>query len=141
MTFNLFRRWKYAYKYTLGEDKFYIVRMPGAKYFQNKWIEIIPLAEGLAQVRITAGYSWNGCSVVPDAPGTKDASGIHDPLYQFSKEIAKAWGVSVGVVIGLADDAFLEIMRRDKCPVAGLYYAGVRVFGRPFRFFSSLFSG
>jgi hypothetical protein len=141
MTFNLFRRWKYAYKYTLGEDKFYIVRMPGAQAFQNKWIEIIPLAEGLAQVRITAGYSWNGCSVVPDAPGTKDASGIHDPLYQFSKEIAKAWGVSVGVVIGLADDAFLEIMRRDKCPVAGLYYAGVRVFGRPFRFFSSLFSG
>jgi hypothetical protein len=62
-------------------------------------------------------------------------------MYQFSKEIAEAWGVSVGVVIGLADAAFLEVMRRDKCPVAGLYYAGVRIFGRPFRFFSSLFSG
>jgi len=141
MTFSLFRKWKYIYKYTLGEDKFYIVRMPGAQPFQNEWLEIIPLSEGLAQVRITAGYSWNGCSVVPDAPGTKDASGIHDPLYQFSKEIAEAWGVSVGVVIGLADAAFLEVMRRDKCPVAGLYYAGVRIFGRPYRFFSSLFSG
>jgi len=141
MTFSLFRKWKYIYKYTLGADKFYIVRMPGAQPFQNEWLEIIPLSEGLAQIRITQGYSWNGCSLVPDAPGTKDASGIHDPLYQFSKEIAKAWGVSAWTVLRLADDIFLDIMRRDKCPVAGLYYAGVRVFGRPFRFFSSLFSG
>jgi hypothetical protein len=114
--------------------------MPGAKHFQNKWMEIIPLAGDRAQVRISAGYSWNGCSWVPDAPGTKDASGIHDPMYQFSKEIAAAWGVRTSVVIGLADDAFLDVMRRDHCPVAGLYYAGVRVLGRPYRFFSSLFS-
>jgi hypothetical protein len=141
MTFSLFRKWKYVYKYTLGADKVYIVRMPGAKYFKNKWIEIIPLSGDRAEIRITAGYSWNGCSVVPDAPGTKDASGIHDPLYQFVKEIAGAWGVSVATVLRLADDIFLEVMRQDKCPVAGLYYAGVRILGRPYRFFSSLFSG
>jgi hypothetical protein len=138
---NISRKWKYAWKYTLGKDEFFIVHMPGAQYFQNEWLEIIPLSEGRAQVRIKAGYSWNGCSVVPDAPGTKRASCLHDALYQFSKEISKAWGVSVAAVLRMADDVFLEIMRRDKCPVAGLYYAGVRVFGRPFRFFSSLFSG
>jgi hypothetical protein len=113
--------------------------MPGAKAYRGKWLEIIPISGDRAQVRITQGYSWDGCSVVPDAPGTKAASCLHDALYQFSKEIAAAWGVPVGVVIGLADDAFLEVMRRDKCPVAGLYFAGVRVFGRPYRFFSSLF--
>jgi hypothetical protein len=137
---NTNRKWKYAWKYTLPADAFIIISAPKAQAFQNEWMEIIPLSEGRAQFRIFTGYSWDGCSIVPDAPGTEAASCLHDALYQFSAEIAAAWGVSVGVVIGLADAAFLEVMRRDKCPVAGLYYAGVRVFGRPFRFFSSLFS-
>ena len=138
---NTNRKWSYAWKFTLPTDAFIIISSPGARPFQNEWLKIIPLAEGRTLFRLFAGYSWDGCSVVPDAPGTKRASCLHDVMYQFSKEIAEAWGVSVGVVIGLADAAFLEVMRQDKCPVAGLYYAGVRVFGRPFRFFSSLFSG
>jgi hypothetical protein len=136
---NINRTWRYSWKYTLGRDDFFIVHMPGAKAYRGQWMEIIPLAGDRAQVRISAGYSWDGCSIVPDAPGTKAASCLHDALYQFSKEIAAAWGVRTSVVIGLADDAFLAIMRRDHCPVAGLYYAGVRFFGRPYRFFSSLF--
>ena len=138
---NVNRTWRYSWKYTLGRDDFFIAHMPGAKPYSGQWLEIIPISGDRAQVRITQGYSWDGCSIVPDAPGTKAASCLHDALYQFASDISAAWGVSVGVVIGLADDAFLEIMRRDHSPVAGLYYAGVRVFGRPYRFFSSLFSG
>lgn len=136
---NINRTWKYAWKFTLPADEFYIVRMKGAKYFSNEWVEIVPLSEGRAQVRISAGYAWDGCSVVPDAPGTKRASCLHDALYQFSDDIAARWLLDQSDVLRLADDAFLEIMRRDRCPVAGLYYAGVRVFGRPVRFFSRLF--
>ena len=138
---NTNRKWRYAWKFTLPADAFIFISSPGAQAFQNEWLDIIPLSEGRAQFRLFAGYSWDGCSIVPDAPGTKCASCLHDVMYQFSKEIAEAWGVSVGVVIGLADAAFLEVMRRDHSPVAGLYYAGVRIFGRPFRFLSSLFSG
>ena len=136
---NVNRTWRYSWKYTLGRDDFCIVHMPGAKPYSGQWLEIIPISGDRSQVRITQGYSWDGCSIVPDAPGTKAASCLHDALYQFSAEIAAAWGVSAWTVLRLADDIFLEIMRRDDCPVAGLYYAGVRVFGRPFRFFSSLF--
>lgn len=136
---NINRTWKYAWKFTLAADEFYIVEMRGAKYFSNEWLEIVPLSEGRAQVRISAGYSWDGCSVVPDAPGTKRASCLHDAMYQFSEDIAAQWLLHDSEVLALADLAFREIMRRDGCPVSGLYYAGVRVFGRPFRFFSRLF--
>ena len=138
---NTNRKWRYAWKFTLTEDAFIIISSPGAQAFQNEWLDIIPLSEGRAQFRLFAGYSWDGCSIVPDAPGTKRASCLHDVMYQFADDIAMTWKVSGGTVLAIADAAFLEVMRQDKCPVAGLYYAGVRVFGRPFRFFSSLFSG
>jgi hypothetical protein len=138
---NTNRKWKYAWKYTLPADAFIIISAPKAQAFQNEWMEIIPLSEGRAQFRIVTGYSWDGCSIVPDAPGTKRASCLHDAMYQFADDIAMAWKISGGSVLAIADAAFLAVMRQDKCPVAGLYYAGVRVFGQPFRFFSSLFSG
>lgn len=136
---NINRTWKYAWRFTLADDEFYIVAMRKAGPFRNRWLEICPTSQGRAQVRISAGYSWDGCSIVPDAPGTKRASCLHDALYQYSQDIADDWDVSASTVLRLADDAFLEVMRRDNCPVAGLYYAGVRIFGRPFRFFSRLF--
>ena len=71
---------------------------------------------------------------------TRDADDT-SPLLNRRAWMALAWGTSQGAALAWADKAFLQIMRQDKCPVAGLYYAGVRVFGRPFRFFSSLFSG
>lgn len=71
-------------------------------------------------ITINKGYSWNGCSYVPDFKGTYYASLIHDALYQYK----------VGRKI--ADSIFYDLMKRDKFKGAWIYYNGVKLFGRLF---------
>ena len=71
-------------------------------------------------ITIKKGYSWNGCTYVPDFKGTYYASLIHDALYQYK----------VGRKI--ADLVFYDLMKRDKFKGAWIYYNGVKLFGRLF---------
>lgn len=132
--------WQYAWKLTLSGD---LVRVVGAKArgpFQNRWLSISPVDGGRTEIRVLSGYSWDGCSVVPDAPGTHDASCAHDALYQFGEDIACSWGCKFSDVRAFADLAFSDLMRQDGCPVRGLYYAGVRIFGGAFHWLAKALS-
>jgi hypothetical protein len=134
---NLFRNlmrasnpdWEYKWKITLPADLVVEVDLDCRAVFENEWFRIEPLDPGKTRMTCKKGYSWDGCSVVPDAPGTERASCIHDELYQWAAPIANAWGCTVNTVLYWANHAFLQVMRQDKSPVAGLYYAGVQVFG------------
>ena len=71
-------------------------------------------------ITIKKGYSWNGCSYVPDFKGTYYASLIHDALYQYR------------INRNIADLVFYDLMKRDKSKVSWIYYKGVYFFGKFF---------
>ena len=80
---------------------------------------------------LAAAFPWDGCTGVPDAAGTDDASALHDAVYQAAELIAQVAGWSVRKVLRWADEVFLERMLDDgSAPaVAYTYYAGVRLLG------------
>ena len=131
--------WEYSFKYTLDTDLVRIVDLKCPAPFENGWFKLEPISDKQTRTTCKKGYSWDGCSVVPDAPRTKDASCNHDEIYQFAEDIAKAWGCSVNTVLYWGNHAFLQIMRQDKSPVAGLYYAGVQIFGPLYHTIASWF--
>ena len=127
------RGWQYNWKLTRERAlmRFVDVQFPGA--FANEWLQITPLpGQSRTLIEVAKGYSWDGCSIVPDAPGTHDASCVHDALYQFKDDLCRSWNLDWPDLRRLADMAFRDIMRRDKSPVSGLYYIGVRLFGGVF---------
>ncbi len=97
--------------------------------FHNHWLTITPKNDCTIDLRLEAGWQWNGVSVAPDAPGTHDATAIHDCCYRYLKAIAAAWGMTEQAVRKILDDWFLQIMQQDACPVADLYYDVVRRVG------------
>ncbi|AXK40671.1 DUF1353 domain-containing protein [Crenobacter cavernae] len=98
-------------------------------------------------VKVLAGYSWDGCtpkiSVFDLVLGTPDgvpnrvtkrpkayyASLLHDVLYQF---------LDAGLPLSRAqaDKVFLEILTRDRFAPRWIYYGAVRMFGGVFRLFT-----
>ena len=137
--------WQYDWKLTLSADVVRFVDLPCPHIWENKFMRVepdpAPECQNLrTKITMRAGYSWDGCSVVPDAPGTHDASCVHDGGYQFCAAIASAWNMSQAAELQWFNKAFLQIMRQDKCPVAGLYYTGVYLFGRPFHWLAGIFS-
>ena len=131
--------WEYDWKLTLPEDLVIDLDLDCPAPFENMWLKLESLGFGKCRATIRQGYSWDGCSVVPDAPGTKVASCFHDTIYQFVKDIAKAWGKSEWSTLYWANRGFLLIMRRDKSPVAGLYCWGVQIFGPAYHWIANLF--
>lgn len=124
--------WKYAWKFTLTADLVRVAQFHLHATFDNQWVRIEPDGPRRTKITVKAGYSWDGCSVVPDAPGTRDASCIHDSIYQFSDQIGCQWNIERHKILDFGDEIFLQVMRQDKCPVAYLYYMGVRTFGGAF---------
>ena len=133
--------WAYDWKLTLSDDLMCDTPLDAPKQFQNDWLTILPepISGRGCLIIVREGYSWDGCSVVPDAPGTRRASCVHDALYQFSRQIADAWGWSVNQVLRWANKAFRWLMHKDHCPVTGLYYAGVSIFGTAYHTIAGLF--
>lgn len=126
------------WNYLSLEPAVFVFELPHAaipKGFVNAWLAIAPTYDAGGKETITCTvapyYAWDGPSVVPDVAGTIEASLIHDALYQFAEEIAKAWGWSVKAVLALADNMFKWSMQFYKVPevVWKTYYAGVAVFG------------
>lgn len=68
-------------------------------------------------------YSWNGCTGVPTPESTLLGSLVHDCLYQFGGLYCVPWDRKQ------ADSIFHDLMQASGFPLAGVYYAGVRLFG------------
>jgi hypothetical protein len=83
--------------------------------------------DGVLSIR--AEYSWDGCTMVPDPPGTQRASLYHDALYQLHRE-----GLLPLRARKQSDVVFKRYLVRDRAPwwARLLYYRGVRVFGGAF---------
>ena len=119
------------WKYTC--QKLYIyqthVRPPCNKPFNNKWLLILP-----GCIRIARWYSWDGATCAPDFKWALKPSMIHDAIYQFAEDIARAWGCSVWRVLRFGDKIFREAMYRECAPAWGMmtYYGAVTVCGYDF---------
>ena len=112
----------------------------GCGEFRNRWLRI-RVRDGGTRVTVFKGYAWDGPTAVPDFRGTVLASVFHDAVYQFSAELVRAWSWSLYRVLVFGDRVFKEAMAGTgtNAAVRHVYYAGVRVFGYPFRVVSSWF--
>ena len=111
------QNWKHLYKlkmykYTLQKEYIFKSDLLLDMYFYNDWLVI---CDGV--LRVSKGYSWDGCTFAPDFKSTYHASLIHDAMYQF-KQPRK-----------IADELFLEQMKRDNFFLSFFYYFSVRLFG------------
>ena len=103
------------YKYTLPENYNYYNERLKNVYYSSDWLHI-----SNGYITIDKGYSWNGCSYVPDFKGTYYASLVHDALYQYKVDRK------------IADLVFYDLMKRDNFKLKWIYYKGVYFFGKFF---------
>lgn len=128
---------KKLYKYTLTEP--YTTKLVELEnvYYYGKWGYIYD-----GRIVIYTGYSWDGCSIklfklgkyyigTPDGwfdglkyrkDWTKEASLVHDFLYQFHEDIL--------ITRLTADNCFRYLLKKVKFPLWKLYYNAVRKFGK-----------
>ncbi|CDG81622.1 hypothetical protein [Janthinobacterium agaricidamnosum] len=128
-----------SWRYALASDYGYCSPLLQGIEFENDWVTIHE-----CNIRIRAGYAWDGCSPcfsvlglfylgTPDGaqhlglPATYHASLVHDALCQWRTEIPVTRDVSIAI--------FHQLMKDVKFPLAGLYAAAVFLFG-PRRFFT-----
>lgn len=81
---------------------------------------------------IAESYTWDGASVVPDSPkGVLPGTEVHDPVYQFAEQIAKAFGWTVKDVLSFGDKLFRAVMIKEGANdiTVFVYYTGVCWFG------------
>lgn len=81
---------------------------------------------------IAESYTWDGASVVPDSPkGVLPGTEVHDPVYQFAEQIAKAFGWTVKEVLAFGDELFRAVMIKEGASnvTVFIYYTGVSWFG------------
>ena len=103
--------------------------------FHNRWLAIDRTydADGKETITITIpkDYAFDGPSVVPDFPGTVEASLVHDALYQFVDAVAAHFGWLTAHVMYFADNRFYDVMAYLKVPfyISWTYRAGVGAFG------------
>jgi hypothetical protein len=121
--------WEYAWGYVLPADLVREVPIPAPGAYYGRWLRITPAGPGRTRLALRATYKWDGCTGVPDPPGSKDGSALHDAIYQFAEKIAAECGCTVSEVLQFGDAVFEFILRQDKCPVAGLYSSVVRWVG------------
>lgn len=141
------------YNYTLAEDYSYKLKYIKAVNFNVDFGSISMWTSNTSVnyvLRIKNQYAWDGCSgyvwqgetierkdwmpiVTPNSDrytNTLAASLIHDFLYQYINEIAKAMGISKSKARKLIDKEFYEILKVCEFSLALVYYYGVRLLGR-----------
>ena len=91
-----------------------------------EWMRLTPTLCGKTQMTIAEGYSWDGATMVPDC-GLYLETLVHDVLYQFRATEHFPFSRRE------CDDAFLDLMKLAKFPLALVYWRGVRMFGGAFR--------
>lgn len=122
-----------AWRYALAEDFGYSSRHLEGVEFSNSWVTICG-----GNVRIKAGYAWDGCSPcisvlglfylgTPDGaehlgvPATYHATLVHDALCQWRGDIPVTKAATVALFRQMLDDVHF--------PLAWLYTRGVAWFG------------
>lgn len=125
--------WDFAFSYTLIRDLIRDTTVTARGGFFNRWLKIVPTAAG-SRIIVFRRYTWDGNTGVPNPPGSYDGSALHDAIYQFAEEIAKAWGCTVGEVLEYGNLVYGQVLREDKCPVAGLYAGAVGIVGAPYHY-------
>ena len=121
------------WKYRLDGDIEHSIADEAAPRFSNPWLTIERDGDR-TRIRVRAGYAWDGCTGAPDLAGTRQASCLHDAVYQFAEAIGAASGWSVRAVLRWGDQLFRERMQADGAarPVVWLYFLAVRLFGYAF---------
>ena len=125
---------KRVYKFTLEEEFTFKTPLLNGYHFNSEWVCI---DDGWMIIR--QGYSWDGCSpkfeFLDMFPGTPDgktdpktnkpityyASGIHDALYQYKRELK--------VPRHIADLIFFVMLVEVGFSMSLVYYLAVRAFG------------
>ena len=87
-----------TWKYCLDDELEHWVAEESAPRFSNRWLTIEPGADG-TRIRVSAGYAWDGCTGAPDLPGTRQASCLHDAVYQFAEAISAAWRMAAECIV------------------------------------------
>ena len=128
--------------YTLEEDLWHQTHEVVAWEFRNALLSITRY-RGITLLIVREGYSWDGCSLAPDARGTYWASCLHDAIYQFSEAIAAASGLTVKQVLEWGDRIFKERMIQDgaRSWIVWLYYHTVRRVGYAYHVAARWFGG
>ena len=121
-------RWRYT---TLRETRFQIdAAIDEAISFRDRngieWMRLSPTAHGKTRMGIRAGYSWDGATMVPDFCLFLETL-FHDACYQFRHTQHFPFSRRE------CDDAFLDLMKLGKFPLAIVYWRGVRMFGGAFK--------
>lgn len=91
-----------------------------------EWTRLAPTICGKTLKTIREGYSWDGATKVPDC-GLYLETLHHDSDYQFMRTEHFPFSRRE------CDDAFLDLMKLAKFPLAIVYWRGVRMFGGAFR--------
>jgi hypothetical protein len=91
-----------------------------------EWVRLEPTACGKTKKTIREGYSWDGATMVPDC-GLYLETLNHDSDYQFLRTEHFPFSRRE------CDDAFLDLMKLARFPLAIVYWRGVRTFGGAFR--------
>ena len=131
------------WKYKLDRELMHHTRTASPP-FRNAWLHILPVGgETVSELTVSAGYAWDGCTLAPDAKGTRAASCLHDAIYQYAEQIAAATSWKVRRVLRYGDDVFLERMLQDRAAktVAYTYYWAVRGCGGAFHALMRLVRG
>jgi hypothetical protein len=121
------------YKYRLTDDYMVGIEVPQEISVETEWAS---LHNGL--LVLTKGYMWNGPNFVRDTVDALRASLVHDAGYNLMAEgllKKKPWKK-------VFDKAFYRVLRKDGMGwfMAKVYFRAVRIFGRPTRMFSPLFT-
>lgn len=91
-----------------------------------EWARLSPTICGKTLLTIAEGYSWDGMTGVPDLMMYLEPL-VHDVCYQFRHTEHFPFSRRE------CDDAFLDLMKLVRFPLALVYWRGVRMFGGAFK--------
>ncbi len=91
-----------------------------------EWMRLAPFEGGKCLLTIREGYSWNGATAAPDFNLFLETL-VHDVMYQFRHTQHFPFSRLQ------CDQAFYDLMRLAKFPLAPVYFAAVNVFGGFFK--------
>lgn len=115
------------YKYQVDERTSFFTQVTGYDVeVDGGWVYL----QTDGRITFKQGYCWDGCTVVPDAPGTEAPSLVHDGLYQLTRE----GHLPKSLVRKLSDKTFHQMMQENQVSpfICWLYYRGVRALGWAF---------
>ncbi len=114
------------FKYVIPDELQNYVKAP----FTSKWLCIARDTTGKWALWVSAGYEWDGASVVLTTDCIVLASLLHDIIYDYVVALAAAWDVDRDVVREFGDGLFRIKLHRQRSWARRIYpYVVERVGG------------